>query len=163
MIEFLLPTSKILYHGGESLYSTTLGFKSPFLIDGSIPIVPFTHLVASCNKRPATEHVLGRQTTILQDWSNGCMNVTTFFVTMCDKRNDVLLTDTFCVWQPYARSHALYEFSIRQARGLTLTSFRFHLTMDTLALGYVIPTIRAHSGLAPVRQCSCRTYQMKSV
>ena len=24
------------------------------------------------------------------------------------------------------------------------------LTMDTLALGYVIPAIRAHSGLAPV-------------
>ena len=30
--------------------------------------------------------------------------------------------------------------------------------MDTLALGYVIPAIRAHSGLAPVRQCSCRAY-----
>ena len=27
------------------------------------------------------------------------------------------------------------------------------------ALGYVIPTIRAHSGLAPVRQCSCRAYE----
>ena len=31
--------------------------------------------------------------------------------------------------------------------------------MDTLALGYVIPAIRAHSGLAPVRQRSCRAYR----
>ena len=38
-------------------------------------------------------------------------------------------------------------------------SFRFHLTMNTLALGYVIPTIRAYSGLVPVRQCSCRAYR----
>ena len=30
--------------------------------------------------------------------------------------------------------------------------------MDTLAFGYVIPAIRAYSGLAPVRQCSCRAY-----
>ena len=30
--------------------------------------------------------------------------------------------------------------------------------MNTLALGYVIPAIRAYSGLAPVRQCSCRAY-----
>ena len=27
------------------------------------------------------------------------------------------------------------------------------------ALGYVIPAIRDHSGLAPVRQCSCRAYE----
>ncbi len=40
-------------------------------------------------------------------------------------------------------------------------SFRFHLTMNTLALGYVIPAIRAYSGLAPVRQCSCRAYTNK--
>ena len=42
------------------------------------------------------------------------------------------------------------------------TSFRFHLTMNTLALGYVIPAIRAYSGLSPVRQCSCRAYKEKS-
>ena len=40
-------------------------------------------------------------------------------------------------------------------------SFRFHLTMNTLAFGYVIPAIRAYSGLAPVRQCSCRAYNEK--
>ena len=33
--------------------------------------------------------------------------------------------------------------------------------MDTLAFGYVIPAIRAYSGLAPVRQCSCRAYNKK--
>ena len=41
-------------------------------------------------------------------------------------------------------------------------SFRFHLTMNTLALGYVIPAIRVYSGLAPVRQCSCRAYTKKA-
>ena len=38
-------------------------------------------------------------------------------------------------------------------------SYRFQLTMDTLAFGYVISTIRAYSGLAPVIQCSCRAYE----
>ena len=33
--------------------------------------------------------------------------------------------------------------------------------MDTLALGYTIPAIRACSGLSPVRQCSCRAYWEK--
>lgn len=33
--------------------------------------------------------------------------------------------------------------------------------MNTLAFGYVIPAIRAYSGLAPVRQCSCRAYNRK--
>jgi len=32
--------------------------------------------------------------------------------------------------------------------------FEITLAMDTLALGYVIPAIRAHSGLPPVRECS---------
>ena len=31
--------------------------------------------------------------------------------------------------------------------------------MNTLAFSYVIPAIRAYSGLAPVRQCSCRAYK----
>ena len=34
--------------------------------------------------------------------------------------------------------------------------------MNTLAFGYVIPAIRAYSGLAPVRQCSCRAYIKKA-
>ena len=91
-MDVLLPTSKILNHGGESLYSTTLGFQffferfvlamqftvmlfkrlvtcaslvniittfqSPFLIDGSIPIVPFSHFITRSNQRTTTEHIL---------------------------------------------------------------------------------------------------------
>ena len=42
---------------------------------------------------------------------------------------------------------ALYAISVRQTRGLPVVSlfphpasFRFHLTMDTLAFGYILPT-----------------------
>ena len=49
---------------------------------------------------------------------------------------------------------SLYEVSVCWVRYLPLASFRFHLTMNTLALDYVIPAIRAYSGLPPVRQCS---------
>ena len=38
-----------------------------------------------------------------------------------------------------------------QKFGDVLGIMRFHLAMNTLALGYVIPAIRAYSGLAPVR------------
>ena len=64
--------------------------------------------------------------------------------------------------QPHPQSYALYEVTVRQARCLPPASFRFHLTMETLALGCVIPAIRAHSGLAPVRHCSCRAYMKTS-
>ena len=60
--------------------------------------------------------------------------------------------------QPYPQSNALYEVSVRQARYLPPASSRFHLAMDTLAIGYAIPAIRAHSGLSPVRHCSCQAY-----
>jgi len=46
---------------------------------------------------------------------------------------------------------SLYEVSVCWVRYLPPASFRFHLTMNTLALGYVIPAIRACSGLSPVR------------
>ena len=35
---------------------------------------------------------------------------------------------------------ALYAISVRQARVLPPSFFRFHLTMDTLDLGYILPT-----------------------
>ena len=60
--------------------------------------------------------------------------------------------------QPHPQPYALYEVSVRQARCLPPASFRFHLATDTLAIGYVIPAIRVHSGLAPFRHCSCRAY-----
>jgi hypothetical protein len=44
---------------------------------------------------------------------------------------------------------------VRQARSLPPASFRFHLTVDILALGYVLGTINPHSGLAPVRLHPC--------
>jgi len=41
--------------------------------------------------------------------------------------------------------------SVRQAEGLPPASFGFHLAMDTLALGYALPAMRACSGLSPIR------------
>ncbi|RDU47482.1 hypothetical protein DWU89_19320 [Parabacteroides acidifaciens] len=63
--------------------------------------------------------------------------------------------------QSNPRSNALYEVSVRQARYLSPASFRFLRAMDTLAFDYVIPAIRAYSGLPPVRLCSCRAYIKK--
>ena len=54
------------------------------------------------------------------------------------------------VLKPYPQVHALYEDSVRQTRYLPPASFRFHLTIDTLALGYAIPAIRARSDLHPL-------------
>ena len=56
---------------------------------------------------------------------------------------------------------ALYAVSVRQARLLPPASFRFHLAMDTLAFGYMLPVIRAHWGLSPVRTCPCWAYKEK--
>ena len=50
----------------------------------------------------------------------------------------------------YPQLYALYEVSVRQTKCLPPASFRFHLTMDTIAIGCMIPAIRAHWGLAPV-------------
>ncbi|MBO4804435.1 MAG: hypothetical protein J5554_00165, partial [Paludibacteraceae bacterium] len=43
----------------------------------------------------------------------------------------------------------------RRVRCLPTASFRFHLTMDTLAFGCSLPTVRAAWGLTPVRVRSC--------
>jgi len=45
--------------------------------------------------------------------------------------------------------------SVRQTRDLPPASFRFHLTVDTLALSYTLPTTRACSGLSPVGLRPC--------
>ena len=50
---------------------------------------------------------------------------------------------------------ASYMISVRQTGGLPRASFRFHITMDTLAVGYVLTATRSHSGLAPVRVRPC--------
>lgn len=41
------------------------------------------------------------------------------------------------------------------------TSFRFYLTIDTIVIGYVFPTIRAHYGLSPIRLRPCWANQKK--
>src|SRR5699024_8260336 len=46
---------------------------------------------------------------------------------------------------------ASYMVSVRQTGGLPKASFRFHITMDTLAVGYVLTATRSHLGLAPLR------------
>ena len=42
-------------------------------------------------------------------------------------------------------------------------SFRFHLAVDTLVIGYVFPTIRAHYGLTPIRLRPCWANYQKEV
>ena len=58
---------------------------------------------------------------------------------------------------------ALYVISVRQTRDLPPASFRFHLTVDTLALSYVLGTINPHSGLSPVRLRPCRAHHKKKM
>ena len=48
-----------------------------------------------------------------------------------------------------------YQVSVRRVRCLPTASFRFHLTVDTLAFGCSLPTVRAAWGLPPVRIRSC--------
>ena len=57
--------------------------------------------------------------------------------------------------QHYPCLPALYQVLVHRANRLPPASFRFHLTMDTLAFGCSLPTIRAVWGLAPVRVRSC--------
>ena len=57
----------------------------------------------------------------------------------------------------------LYEISVRQTRdlpGVSLfphpASFRFHLTMDTLAFGYILPTTGRIRDFNPLETCAAR-------
>ena len=59
----------------------------------------------------------------------------------------------------YPAEQALYLVSVRYDNYLPSASFRFHLTMDTLAFDYEIPVITALSGLAP---CSVKTCPAQS-
>ncbi len=55
----------------------------------------------------------------------------------------------------YPERQALYPISVRHIKCLPPASFRFHLTMDTLAFSYKIPVITALSGLKAI---SLRTW-----
>jgi len=59
----------------------------------------------------------------------------------------------------YPARTALYQVSVRRNKSLPSASFRFHLTVDTLAFGYEIPVITALSGLAPVGGNVCPARQ----
>ena len=57
--------------------------------------------------------------------------------------------------QHYPCLPAFYQVLVHRANRLPPASFRFHLTMDTLAFGCNLPTIRAVWGFAPVRVRTC--------
>ena len=55
----------------------------------------------------------------------------------------------------------LYEISVRQTRDLPVVSlfphpasFRFHLTVDTLAFGYILPTTGRIRDFNPLETCA---------
>ena len=52
--------------------------------------------------------------------------------------------------------HALYVISVRRTRDLPTASFRFHLTMDTLAFGYILPTTGRIQDLHLLETCAAR-------
>ena len=62
----------------------------------------------------------------------------------------------------------LYEISVRQTRDLPVVSlfphpasFRFHLTMDTLAFGYILPTTGRIRDFNPLETCAARRTHSK--
>ena len=63
---------------------------------------------------------------------------------------------------------ALYAISVRQTRGLPVVSlfphpasFRFHLVMDTLAFGYILPTTGRIRDFHPLETCAARRTLIK--
>ena len=66
---------------------------------------------------------------------------------------------TCCAALPSCKT--LYVISVRQTRDLPVVSlfphpasFRFHLTMDTLAFGYILPTTGRIRDLHPLETCA---------
>ena len=63
----------------------------------------------------------------------------------------------------------LYEISVRQTRDLPVVSlfphpasFRFHLTMDTLAFGYILPTTGWIRDFNPLETCAAGRTDIKT-
>ena len=63
----------------------------------------------------------------------------------------------------------LYEISVRQTRDLPVVSlfphpasFRFHLTMDTLAFGYILPTTGWIRDFNPLETCAAGRTRRKA-
>ena len=61
------------------------------------------------------------------------------------------------LWRPHPRCPP-DAISVRQVKGLLTASFRFHLTMDTLAVQLCASRHRVRSGLSPVRLRPCRAH-----
>ena len=60
----------------------------------------------------------------------------------------LLLPATFGLhlfWQTYPYFRALYVISVRRTKGLPTASFRFHLTMDTLAVWLYTSSLPRHA------------------
>ena len=62
---------------------------------------------------------------------------------------------------PFTARQERYVISVRQARGLPVVSlfphpasFRFHLAMDTLAFGYILPTTGRIRDFHPLETCA---------
>ena len=75
---------------------------------------------------------------------------------------------TCCAALPSCKT--LYVISVRQTRDLPVVSlfphpasFRFHLTMDTLAFGYILPTTRRIRDLHPLETCAAGRTQKKDL
>ena len=61
------------------------------------------------------------------------------------------------LWRPHPRCPP-DAISVRQVKGLLTASFRFHLTMDTLAVQLCASRHRVRSGLSPVRLRPCQAH-----
>ncbi len=59
---------------------------------------------------------------------------------------------SFAVLSSYVAS---YMISVRQTGGLPRASFRFHVTVDTLAFSCVLTATRSYLGLSPIRVRPC--------
>ena len=74
-------------------------------------------------------------------------------------RHLLVLPATFglqCLLPPYPYFRALYAVPVRQVRGLLTSSFRFRLTEDTLAFGYILPTTGRIPDLHRLETCAAR-------
>ena len=66
------------------------------------------------------------------------------------------------LWRPHPRCPP-DAISVRQVKGLLTASFRFHLTMDTLAVQLYPSRCRANSGLTPARNVRRQAHNKKGI
>lgn len=59
--------------------------------------------------------------------------------------------------------HSLYVISVRQTRALPPPSFRFHLTMDTLGFGCILPTVGRIRDFHPLDTCAAERTEKNQV